>query len=75
MSPMEKNLGHLSLIMYSFNKSDPEKAKYWQLECQKYWKNYVKWHRDTVLAKDSMWNTINSVIDMEDFSSLQLVGN
>ena len=72
---MEKNLGHLSLIMYSLFKHDTEKATYWQHECQKYWRNYVEWHDDSVIGKDSMWGTITDVIEMEDFSRLALVNN
>ena len=71
---MEKNLGHLALILYNFTSgADKEKGAYWQEECKKYWKNYVAWHRDSVIGKDSMWGTITSVIDMDDFSALKLV--
>ena len=74
MSPLEKNLGHLSLILYSITKrEDPEMAAHWTAQCKKYWSNYVEWHRDTVITKDSMWGTIKDIIKMDDFSGLQLV--
>ena len=72
ISPLEKRLGHLSLILYSMTRrEDPEMASYWTAECKKYYTNYVEWHRDSVLRKDFMWDTINSIIKLEDFSGIQ----
>ena len=72
MSPMEKQLGHVALILYSFE-VDAQKKEMWQQACKKHWSNYVQWHRDDIIAKDSMWSTIESVIEAKDFSHLRLV--
>ena len=71
MSPLEKQLGHVSLIMYGLEKTKEAKMKR-QADTKFYWRNYIEWHRDSILVKDSMWRTVHVVLETEDFSSLRL---
>ena len=42
LSPLEKNIGHLSLILHEMTK-DPAQKKYYEKETIKHWTYYTEW--------------------------------
>ena len=73
ISPLDKQLGHVALILYSFEKSDPEKGSSWEKLVRHHWTNFIKWQRDDIVPKDEFFNTIKTVLAAKDFSSLSIV--
>ena len=73
ISPLDKQLGHVALILYSFEKGDPEKGSSWEKLVRHHWTNFIKWQRDDIVPKDEFFNTIKTVLAAKDFSSLSIV--
>jgi len=61
VSPMEKQLGHICLIVYA-NSSDPAVKKFYEDCVRTHWQNFIDWQRDDIIAKDPMYRQIIQIL-------------